>query len=585
MASSAQNSQAKIAEIPVTVQGARAVEGEGRRELFTEITKTTLVFDKGAVVALKSKVTNGQCVFVRNEQTGREIMCRVIESRQTGEVNYADLEFTSYGPDFWDPPEKLSGARKPFAEQSTASPAQPFATPSAPAQPPARSADASNMPASIFESKPFDTKLDAQQKIARAVEGLMSPNEPPPTANESATAASDAVAAAAPPAAEENAIPPHQQAARMIADAPPDELAAIAASAGDVSSKELEKRSDGSEEEEHAESQAAAPQPAAGDGHAARVPEAEPDSERDADTQKDSAQLAALIAIDERKRAKREAAAKSKAETGAPSPDSPQSAEALVDQQTGGPKPDASASSIVSRAVWALKFGGPKIRIGVGLVAMLLVIASVGLTWRAKHAGARSAHGSNLPSTAWMGTKQPAAAANATASNPSQPAGASAAGSGAPSKSNGAKTAGVSVAPPSRLADVKVAGAKKSAAAESAAVGDASRIGMDHSGAASRKRPVASGSAEGEITPPEIVSGPQPTFPSWAESVDEDPVVLLEATIDENGKLTHTRVLSGPRALQREAQKAVELWMFDPAKKPDGTPVATHMVLTVEFQR
>ena len=579
MASSVQNSQAKILEIPVTVQGARAVEGEGRRELFTETTKTTLVFEKGAVVSLKSKVTSGQCVFVRNEQTGREIMCRVIESRQTGELNYADLEFTSYGPDFWDPPENLPGAKKSAEEQTPAPPSatQLSATQPAPELSVASPQERPQMAASILDGQPFDTRLDAQQKIARALEQLMSPNEPAPVPGE-------------PRAPENSAAATEQRPAPIVADAPPDELAAVATSAGDVSATALEKRSDGSEEEEElTESHAAAaPQHAETDALPGRAPETEPDSQAEPDSEKDSAQLAALIAIDERKRAKREATAKTKTESAEASSDAPQSAEALLDQQASAPATDAAAASLISRAVWALKFGDPKIRIGAGIAAALLFISTVGFAWHAKHVASRNAHGSNLPPAAWSGSKQPPANPVAPASAP-QPTGAAAPKSTSGSKSSGSKAAGVSVSPPSRLADVKVADTTKSAAAESsAAAGGTNGVAFDHAATERRKHAAPGESAVGEITPPQIVSEPQPTFPSWANGMDgigADPVVLLEATIDENGKLTHTRVLSGPRALQREAQKAVELWIFDPATKPDGTPVATHMVLTVEFQR
>ena len=547
MASSVQNSQAKILEIPVTVQGARAVEGEGRRELFTETTKTTLVFEKGAVVSLKSKVTSGQCVFVRNEQTGREIMCRVIESRQTGELNYADLEFTSYGPDFWDPPDNLPDAKKSVAEQSAtqSSVAQQSATQPAPAMSVASPQERPQMAASILDGQPFDTRLDAQQKIARALEQLMSPNEPAPLPGES-------------PAAENSAVATEQHATPIVADAPPDELAAIATSAGEVSAAALVKRSDGSEEEEPAESHAAAPQRAKTDQLPDHTPETEPASESEPDTEKDSVQLAALIAIDERKRAKREATAKTKAESADASPDAPQSAEALLDQQTGALAPEAGAASIVSRAVWALKFGDPKIRIGAGIAAAVLFISTLGFALHAKRVAAHNAHGSNLPSAAWSGSKQPVANLVASTSA-AQPTSAVAANSISGSKLSGSKAAGVSVNPPSRLADVKVADTNKSAAAteSSAAVGGANGVAADHA-AERRKHAAPSGPAAGEVTPPQIVSGPQPAFPAWANGMDgmgDDPVVLLEATIDENGKLTNTRVLSGPQGSPTRSAK------------------------------
>src|SRR5271170_7967957 len=102
MADSVVRDQATVLEVPVTIQGAKHVDGSEQRQIFTEPTKTTIVFGNGAVVTLTSKVAQGQCVFLRNEQTGREILCKVLEWRQVAEAGYADLEFTTRDPHFWD---------------------------------------------------------------------------------------------------------------------------------------------------------------------------------------------------------------------------------------------------------------------------------------------------------------------------------------------------------------------------------------------------------------------------------------------------------------------------------------------------
>ena len=104
MADSAGHDNANVLEVPVTIQGAKHVEGSEQRQIFTETTKTTIVFDNGAVVNLSSKVAQGQCVFLRNERTGREILCKVLEWREVAESGYADLEFTTRDPNFWDAP-------------------------------------------------------------------------------------------------------------------------------------------------------------------------------------------------------------------------------------------------------------------------------------------------------------------------------------------------------------------------------------------------------------------------------------------------------------------------------------------------
>jgi len=104
VADSARTAQPTVLEVPVTIQGSKPVEGQEKRELFTETTKTTLVFANGAVVNLASRLLAGQCVFVRNENSGREILCKVLESRPAGPTNYTDLEFTAHDPNFWDAP-------------------------------------------------------------------------------------------------------------------------------------------------------------------------------------------------------------------------------------------------------------------------------------------------------------------------------------------------------------------------------------------------------------------------------------------------------------------------------------------------
>ena len=62
-------------------KGRGPLMGREQRELFTETTKTTLVFENGAVVNLNSRVSLGQCVFLRNDQSGREVLCKVLEWR------------------------------------------------------------------------------------------------------------------------------------------------------------------------------------------------------------------------------------------------------------------------------------------------------------------------------------------------------------------------------------------------------------------------------------------------------------------------------------------------------------------------
>src|SRR5215467_2481765 len=89
-------------EVPVMVNGARAVEGTDRREPFSEKTNTVLVFGNGAVIRLASAVSIGQLLFLTNEKTKKEVVCQVVKSKtQASSSGYVELEFTETSPEFW----------------------------------------------------------------------------------------------------------------------------------------------------------------------------------------------------------------------------------------------------------------------------------------------------------------------------------------------------------------------------------------------------------------------------------------------------------------------------------------------------
>src|SRR5579859_1910354 len=89
-------------EVPVTVNGARAVEGSDKREPFSETTKTVLIFGNGAVIRLGSPVSPGQLLFLTNEKTKKEVVCQVVKSKNYRNVSgYVELEFTESVVGFW----------------------------------------------------------------------------------------------------------------------------------------------------------------------------------------------------------------------------------------------------------------------------------------------------------------------------------------------------------------------------------------------------------------------------------------------------------------------------------------------------
>ena len=104
-------------EVPVSVNGARAVDGSDKREPFSESTKTVLIFGSGAVIRLSSSVAPGQLLFLTNEKTKKEVVCQVVKSKNYRNVSgYVELEFTEPVVGFWGmrfPGDRIGSAPQP----------------------------------------------------------------------------------------------------------------------------------------------------------------------------------------------------------------------------------------------------------------------------------------------------------------------------------------------------------------------------------------------------------------------------------------------------------------------------------------
>ncbi len=89
-------------EVAVEVSGTRAASDAAKRELFSENTRTTLVFEDGAVVRLSASVEVGQLLFLKNVTSQQEIVARVLRQRGLGAATaYVELEFSEAVPGFW----------------------------------------------------------------------------------------------------------------------------------------------------------------------------------------------------------------------------------------------------------------------------------------------------------------------------------------------------------------------------------------------------------------------------------------------------------------------------------------------------
>ncbi len=146
-------------EVPVTVNGARTVEGSDKREPFSETTQTVLVFGNGAVIRLASSVAAGQLLFLTNDKTKKEVVCQVVKSKTYRNVSgYVELEFTEAVPGFWG--MRFPGERVP-AQPGAPAPAaiaKPVAAPPAPKVAPPAPAPKIEAPAATSTPQPVEVK-------------------------------------------------------------------------------------------------------------------------------------------------------------------------------------------------------------------------------------------------------------------------------------------------------------------------------------------------------------------------------------------------------------------------------------------
>lgn len=97
--------------------------------------------------------------------------------------------------------------------------------------------------------------------------------------------------------------------------------------------------------------------------------------------------------------------------------------------------------------------------------------------------------------------------------------------------------------------------------------------------AAGPKSPVRVG---GAVKPPRLLFGPAPEYPVLAKLSHLSGVVIIEAVIDEHGKVTGMRLISGHPLLVPSALNAVSKRMYEPTVV-DGEPTPIDLRVEVGF--
>jgi protein TonB len=95
---------------------------------------------------------------------------------------------------------------------------------------------------------------------------------------------------------------------------------------------------------------------------------------------------------------------------------------------------------------------------------------------------------------------------------------------------------------------------------------------------------LAPGGEGGQPQMPRLISSVVPVYPQIAQQAGIEGDVVVQASIDNSGKVSAVKVLSGPVMLRQAAIDAVRRWKYEPAMM-DGKSIATEMTIRIRFHR
>ena len=96
--------------------------------------------------------------------------------------------------------------------------------------------------------------------------------------------------------------------------------------------------------------------------------------------------------------------------------------------------------------------------------------------------------------------------------------------------------------------------------------------------------PSAPVTVSGRVKEPRLLSSVTPTYPQAARQANVEGDVRIQATIDEAGRVTKMKVLSGPALLQRSATDALRQWRYEPTML-NNKPISLDLIVTIRFHR
>jgi protein TonB len=88
----------------------------------------------------------------------------------------------------------------------------------------------------------------------------------------------------------------------------------------------------------------------------------------------------------------------------------------------------------------------------------------------------------------------------------------------------------------------------------------------------------------GQVRPPVKIKDVAPVYPAIAQSARVSGDVVIEATIDAEGKVAEAKVVKSVPLLDQAALDAVQQWQYQPSLL-NGVPTPVVMTITVKFAR
>jgi TonB family protein len=626
-------------EVPVTVNGARSMDGSDKREPFSERSQTVLVFGHGAVLRISAQLAPGQLVFLTNEKTKKEVVCVVVKSKTDGNaVGYVELRFTEPAPGFWGmrfPSDTV--LPQPAVRPAPPAPLAPKAAPIAPpvaVQPPIASKPVVAPPPAPASVTPEISKTPAPSAppvspvaipVARAAEpalssvgsaALFAPADSKTVLATPAVTSSTSAAQSTDELKQQAARLQEQLSSLLFAEAPKPAAPAFENSAAPELTQKVMDLTNFSAEPAISQPVKTIPPPAKPrtsslDVEEIKIPSWLAPLARESETPA----AAQSSAVESNSFAEAEAAVVEPLEEIA-RPESQESTRRPEVAIFGGQLLGESSQSAEPSP------SGSRTGLFLGIAASLLLVA--GGVWYSRQPGNAVSGLLGGSSTASQPAASPAAESTPSVSKPvSHPDVSFAASSSSPVPTAVPSAAAKStpMAPASRstnsiatpapgptvsprnvppveepkkpaLGDVRLAtpvikhGKPTSAPSESEPSIDVSASNpapLASLSTSHRSEPAAPVPIGGDVKPAKLLKSVQPIYPQMARTQHVSGNVQIDALIDADGNVSAMKVLSGPALLRDAALQSLKQWKYQPAEL-DGKPTSMHLTVMLQFR-